>query len=55
MENNRYKSLRDYTDQELIHFLENNTRVEFSRLAGICSEVLRRMIARNKIKIDIDE
>ena len=38
--------LREFTDEELIIFLENNHMMDVGLLAGICSEVLRRM---NKI------
>jgi hypothetical protein len=38
-----YKSLRDYTDDELIAFLEKNESMTLSRLSGITSEILRRM------------
>lgn len=39
-----YKSLRDYTDDELLHYLENNMTTDVQVLAGICSEILRRML-----------
>lgn len=39
--------LADFTDDELITFLDNNHAIDLRLLSGICSEVLRRM---NKIK-----
>lgn len=53
----KYKTLKDYTDEELIQELEVNDRVELVRLVrlgGLCSEILRRMnkiypILKNKI------
>ena len=41
------KSLRDYTDDELYQVLENNMTSDLQELAGICSEVLRRMLAKD--------
>ncbi len=43
---NNYKKLSEYTDDELNEFLNNNQILELSVLAGICSEVLRRMIKK---------
>lgn len=42
-----HKDLKDYTNAELISYLDNNTTVDLSMMAGLLSEVLRRM---NKIK-----
>lgn len=42
-----YKSLKSYTDEELIEALQVNESIEMIRLAGLCSEILRRM---NEIK-----
>lgn len=39
-----YKSLRDYTDDELMYYLDNNMTIDVQVLAGICSEVLRRKL-----------
>lgn len=38
-----YKNLKDYSNEELIWFLENNTRTCLSMMSGITSEILRRM------------
>lgn len=40
------KSLRDYTDQELIDLLEKNESLMALTLAGICSEILRRQLKK---------
>ena len=40
----KYKSLKDYTDEELYWYLENNEKSHMSKLAGICSEILRRQL-----------
>lgn len=37
-----YKTLRDYSAEELRIFLDNNEDVELQWLAAICSEILRR-------------
>ena len=37
------KALKDYSDEELRDFLENNSHLSASFLVFICSEVLRRM------------
>ena len=39
-----YKSLKEYTDQELKEFLDKNEQIDLTDLAGICSEILRRML-----------
>lgn len=39
-----YKSLNDYSNNELYLFLENNENTEIKILAAICSEILKRMI-----------
>jgi len=44
----RKKSLRDYTDDELYEILQKNETCDLSMLSGICSEVLRRMITKEK-------
>jgi len=38
------KPLKDYSDEELYNFLQNNETIELNCLAGICSEILRRVI-----------
>lgn len=38
-----YKSLKDYSDEELIWFLDHNTQIDLQKLSGITSEILRRM------------
>lgn len=43
----KLKSLKEYTNEELILFLNRNEVTELSRMAGIVSEILRRM---NEIK-----
>lgn len=43
-----YKSLRDYTDEELYQFLDKNEITELTKFAGICSEILRRQIRGDK-------
>lgn len=42
-----YKSLPDYTNEELMFYINNNMTVDLSMMAGILSEILRRM---NQIK-----
>lgn len=42
----RKKPLAEYTDRELLTFLELNEEIEMFYLAGICSEILRRMNKR---------
>lgn len=37
------KNLSEYTNEELIFILDNNEKIELRELAGIVSEVLRRM------------
>lgn len=37
-----YKHLKEYTEEELYIFLNNNEEVDLQWLAGICSEILRR-------------
>ena len=41
-----YKSLTEFTDKELLEYLDNNENIQLKILAGICSEVLRRMNER---------
>ena len=38
-----YKCLRDFTNEELIVFLNANESTDFMYLTGITSEILRRM------------
>jgi|GEM_PF-6811770 len=40
------KPLRQYTDLELRELLEMNESIELPTLAGICSEVLRRIMPK---------
>ncbi len=35
--------LTDFTDKELIRFLDNNETISLKYLGAICSEILRRM------------
>jgi hypothetical protein len=37
------KPLKDYTNEELVAYIYNNEVCEMSRLAAVCSEILRRM------------
>lgn len=39
---NQYKSLKNYTHDELMEFLKNNENEDTRVLACICSEILRR-------------
>jgi hypothetical protein len=41
-----FKPLNDYTDDELIEIIQKNQEIELLLLAGICSEILRRMNER---------
>jgi len=43
-----HKSLKDYTDDELYEFLQHNNCIELTKLAGICSEVLRRQLEKER-------
>lgn len=45
---NNYKPLKDYTDDELYGFLQRNESTDTAVLGGICSEILRRMIHKNR-------
>lgn len=36
------KSLREYSNKELLEFLDNNENEDLQELAAYCSEVLRR-------------
>lgn len=38
-----YKSLRDFTNEELIEYLSLNQVTDLRKLSGIMSEILRRM------------
>ena len=38
-----YKSLRDYSNNELINLLNENEKEELIKMAGVVSEILRRM------------
>lgn len=37
-----YKSLKEYSEEELNSFLRHNEEVDLQWLAAICSEILRR-------------
>lgn len=43
------KSLKDYTNDELIEIINFNETTSLLRLGGICSEILRRMNESNKL------
>lgn len=47
-------SLKDYSNEELLKFLENNDLISLKDLAGICSEVLKRILIKKTLKIDKD-
>ncbi len=38
------KNLREYTNEELIEYLNQNNDLPLEFLTGICSEVLRRFV-----------
>ena len=44
-----YKSLRDYTDDELISYLDKNMTTDLHKMSGFVSEILRRMNERNSL------
>lgn len=44
-----YKSLRDYTNEELIYCLDNNLSTDLFKLSGVMSEILRRMNERSPL------
>lgn len=44
-----YKNLKDYSDEELMWFLDHNITVDLHRLSGITSEILRRMNKQSPI------
>lgn len=53
----RYRSLHDYTDEELISYLNNNMTTDLSMMSGLLSEILRRMNEKSPIlpkKEDVD-
>jgi len=43
------KSLKDYTNEELIGYLNNNITIDLSKMTGILSEILRRMNERSSL------
>lgn len=47
-----YKSLRNYTNAELMSYLRDNECTDLSMMSGLLSEILRRM---NEIKPLLDE
>lgn len=44
------KKLKEFTDDELFDILQINDKVQLSHLVGICSEVLRRMLEKEREK-----
>jgi len=44
-----YRSLPDYTNEELIGYLNNNMTTDLSMMAGLLSEILRRMNERSPL------
>lgn len=51
-EKKEFKSLRDYTNKELLSHLDRNNTTNLQLLAGFISEILRRM---NDIKPLLDD
>lgn len=47
------KILSDYTDEELIIYLENNNSIELLELSAYCSEILRRLIKRKQLNFPL--
>ncbi len=43
MSTRRKDSLKDYTNQELINYINNNDINDLTMMSGITSEILRRM------------
>ena len=43
------KSLRDFTNDELLKYLEYNEKLDLLVLSGIVSEILRRMNEKEKL------
>lgn len=43
------RSLKEYTDEDIIDCLENNTTIPMNELATIVAEVLRRMNERSPL------
>ena len=41
-----WKPIPEYTDEELLGFINRNQLIENALLGGICSEILRRMNER---------
>ncbi len=44
-----YRSLRDFTNEELISCLNNNETTDLSKMTGLLSEILRRMNERQPL------
>lgn len=44
-----YKSLRDYTNEELISYLDRNESTDLTMMSGLLSEILRRMNEKTPI------
>ncbi len=42
------RPLKDYSDEELYLILQDNSNIDLQELSGFCSEVLRRMIEKEK-------
>ncbi len=51
IERYNHKMLRDYTDDELYEILKLNHETDLRVLAGISSEVLRRMIEEKRFNV----
>lgn len=45
-----YKPLKEYSEKELLNFLDNNTNQDVGVLSAICSEVLRRYLRYGHIE-----
>jgi hypothetical protein len=48
MDMKRYNSLGDYSDDEIFEILQNNDFENYKDLACICSEVLRRILVKER-------
>jgi hypothetical protein len=49
------KSLKEYSNEDLINFLENNENMDVHALAGIASEILRRMNLKRPLFSDEED
>ena len=42
------KHLKEFSDQELYYFMQNNEEIHAANLACFCSEILRRMLEKQE-------